>query len=358
MVTPVLPLYVVLVLGEGADKVGVIVAIATAVSYALRILGGLLSDRFDKNKPFLLAGYGISAVAKPLFALAGSWIGIATIRSFERLGKAVRAAPKDRLISQSAAAGSRGKMFGLHKTLDVAGEMGGLLLLVCVLGYFGSEGAVFRNIFFASLIPGGIACAILLLAVQDVTGGKRKQTVVRFSVEQDVRRPIFIFAAAALFMLGEAFFLLRGNELGFSLSGILLFLIGMKGTQVMLSYQVGRAIDHYSSQQLLTVGYVLGVVSLMVLLLPGPIALGVAFVLLGGHGAIVLTGIRTLIANHAADKGGTFGFFYLIYAVAASAGAFGAGFVWEHQGGTVTIALCALGSAAVSLIHFLSLKHD
>ncbi|MEM9778245.1 MAG: MFS transporter, partial [Chloroflexota bacterium] len=138
MVTPILPLFVVLVLDEGVDKVGIIGAITTFVSYVLRIAGGYLSDRYDRNKPFLLVGYGISAVSKPLFALAGGWVGITAIRSFERLGKAVRAAPKDKLISQSAAKGSVGRTFGLHKTLDVTGEFSGLIIVMVLLTMWGS----------------------------------------------------------------------------------------------------------------------------------------------------------------------------------------------------------------------------
>jgi len=99
MVTSVLPLFVVYVLHEGVDKLGFIVGIATFVSYGFRFVFGYLSDKYKIVKPFVVAGYAISAVTKPLLYFSNGWVSVATLRGIERIGKAVRSATKDSLIS-------------------------------------------------------------------------------------------------------------------------------------------------------------------------------------------------------------------------------------------------------------------
>ena len=351
MVTPILPLFVVIVLSEGVDKVGMLTAVTTLISYLLRFLGGMLSDRFDQNKPFLLLGYGMSAICKPLFALAGSWVGIAAIHSAERLGKAVRAAPKDKLISLSATEGDEGKTFGLHKALDVAGEMSGLVVLLILLGIFGSSEAVFRNIFLASLIPGLIALLILQFIVHEKRGGRAKKQRFRLALEPHLRKPILIFAAVSVFMFNEVFFVLRGNELGLPLAGILLMLIGMKIVQIMLSYSTGSAVDRFSSHHLLTVGYLLGLLSMLMLLRPSLINLALAFAMFGAHGVIMMNAIRAFISKTAIDQGAAFGGFYLIYAVATALGTIIIGYLWEFQGVFAAASFSTVGIIVAGFLH-------
>lgn len=119
MVKPLIPIYVVIVLNQGMDKLGYVLAITTLVSYLLRWVGGYLSDKFQITKPLLLIGYSLSAITKPLLAYTSSWVSVAAISATERLGKAIRSAPKDMLISASAQQQNQGKAFGLHKTLDI-----------------------------------------------------------------------------------------------------------------------------------------------------------------------------------------------------------------------------------------------
>ena len=116
LVIPLLPFFIVIVLDQGVDKLGIVLAVTTLVSYLLRFIGGIASDRMDSNKQFLIVGYGLSAIAKPILGLTESWLGVAGVRSGERLGKAIRSAPKDKLISLSANSDKMGASLGLHKS--------------------------------------------------------------------------------------------------------------------------------------------------------------------------------------------------------------------------------------------------
>ena len=137
MVTILLPIFVVYILNEGVDMLGVIIAIATFASYIFRILFGYLSDRYKIVKPFVVSGYLISAITKPLLGFSETFSSVAFLRPSERLGKAVRSASKDSLISTYAKENSHGKTFGFHKMMDIAGELSGaiiifILFLLCI----------------------------------------------------------------------------------------------------------------------------------------------------------------------------------------------------------------------------------
>ena len=123
MITSILPLYIVYVLHEGVDKLGVILAVATFISYGFRFVFGYLSDRLQIVKPFVVVGYMISAITKPLLYFSSSWVSVALLRGLERVGKSVRSATKDSLISAYSPKNKSGKNFGFHKTMDIAGEI-------------------------------------------------------------------------------------------------------------------------------------------------------------------------------------------------------------------------------------------
>ena len=144
MITPILPIFIVTVLHEGMDKLGLIVAVATFISYGLRVVSGYIADRFGLVKPLVVGGYILSALSKPLFGFAHDYIAVGILRSAERFGKGVRSAPKDVLISSYSQKESSGKTFGFHKTLDLAGELSGALFLFLML-YFLVGRSLFRQ---------------------------------------------------------------------------------------------------------------------------------------------------------------------------------------------------------------------
>ena len=139
MVNPILPIFVVSVLHQGVDKLGIIVAVATFVSYALRLLSGYISDRYGIVKPLVVGGYALSALSKPLIGFSQGYRSVAALKALERLGKGLRSAPKDLMIAHYSPKEGSGKSFGFHKTLDIAGELSGTLLLFGLLWCLGQN---------------------------------------------------------------------------------------------------------------------------------------------------------------------------------------------------------------------------
>lgn len=157
MVLGLLPLYVVSNLGASRAILGTMEGSAELVSCAFRMISGSLSDYFQKRKIFVLIGYGLSTVSKPFLAFSTSWIDVLVVRVTDRIGKGVRSAPRDALISDSVSTSISGKAFGIHRTIDQMGAILGPIAAFAILQVMDIQW-----VFLFSLIPGAIALIILI----------------------------------------------------------------------------------------------------------------------------------------------------------------------------------------------------
>jgi len=332
MVNPLLPIFVVSVLHAGMDKLGVIVALATFVSYALRIVSGYLSDRYGVVKPLVAAGYALSAVAKPLVGTAQGWQGVAAFRAMERLGKGLRSAPKDLLLSTYGTTRTHGRVFGFHKTMDIAGELAGTLLLFGVLAYFGTSEAVIRGIFYATALPGAVGVFIVLFFVRDA---EKRSAPVRFTLSRRDRRalmaavPYFLFL---FFMFGDAFFTMQAKAVGIATAVVPLLFVVSTGAQTLTSYLLGRGVDRFGAGRVLRWGYLFGTGAMALLWLRHPAATWVAYALLGLFTVATLNAQRAAIAREADNRGSVYGIFYAGIATFAALGAWVGGWIWQAYG--------------------------
>jgi MFS family permease len=127
MILGILPLFIVNNLGASRAILGSIEGSSELISYAFRLFSGSLSDKLGKRKIFVLIGYGISTVIKPFFATSTSWLDAFVIRATDRIGKGIRTAPRDALITDSVSESISGKAFGIHRTIDQTGAIVGQL---------------------------------------------------------------------------------------------------------------------------------------------------------------------------------------------------------------------------------------
>jgi MFS family permease len=126
MIVYLLPLFLTNVLGAKTAIVGLIEGVAESTASLTRLFSGWLSDKLGKRKALTVAGYSLSAVAKPLYLLANSWPVVLILRFADRLGKGIRTAPRDALVADSIKAENRGFAFGLHRAADTLGATIGL----------------------------------------------------------------------------------------------------------------------------------------------------------------------------------------------------------------------------------------
>jgi MFS family permease len=354
MVNPLLPLFVVAVLHEGMDKLGFIVAVATFLSYTLRLFSGYLSDRFGIVKPLVVTGYLLSALSKPLLGFAGNWQSVALLRGAERVGKGVRSAPKDLLIACYSGANREGTTFGFHKTLDIAGELSGSLLLFGLLLWFGSSENVLRTLFLATLLPGLIGL-LLLVFVRDAPRPEAKP--LRFLLtpaDRSVVKMLAFYFVFVFFLFSDAFFTMRAVGAGFEAAIIPLLFIVSTAVQTLVSYPLGKLIDRVGERQILSGAFLCGVAAQALLLQGSALALWFAYGFLGLFTVASLNANRAYIAREAENRGSVYGIFYAGVALFAAAGAIVWGVFWSRFGAESALLFSLIGTAVVTAAYLLS----
>ena len=165
MIYPLLPLFVATLPGGSAAFLGLIEGAAETTAALLKLVSGSYSDRVRSRKGLVLAGYGVSALARPLIALAVSPLGVLLVRVSDRVGKGVRTSPRDALIADSSPPDGRGKAFGFHRSMDHAGAVVGPLLATIALYVWAGD---LRTVFWLAGIPGLMAVALIVLKLRDV----------------------------------------------------------------------------------------------------------------------------------------------------------------------------------------------
>ena len=224
MILGILPLFIVTNLGAPKAVLGGIEGSAELISYAFRMVSGSLSDRLGKRKIFVLAGYGLSTISKPFFALTTGWLDAFFVRAADRTGKGLRTAPRDALIADSIQESSSGKAFGIHRTIDQSGAIVGPIAAFALFQIMDV-----RGIFLVSLIPGAVAVMILIFLVKEVaikrgvstatiTTAITTKVISSFSKVLKGNRPFtLLIIISGIFSLGAfnySFILLKASNLG------------------------------------------------------------------------------------------------------------------------------------------------
>jgi MFS family permease len=346
MVTTILPLYIVYVLNEGVDKLGFVVAIATFVSYGFRLVFGYLSDRWHIVKPFVVAGYLISAVSKPMLGFANTWQSIATLRGAERMGKAIRSATKDTLISAYSEKKS-GKSFGFHKMMDVAGEMSGAIVAFLALLLFGRDEEIFKDIFLWTLIPGIFSVLIVIFFVKDVPYEGRKKESFKIGADRRVLPVLMIFFIFSFFLFNDSFFIIKAKNSGIDMAYIPLFVVLLYFVQTISSYFFGLMIDRFDIFRVLMFSMTMGVVATVLLYFN--LIIG-SFTALGLFSVSSLNAIRSYISDNAQNRGTVYGIFYAGIALFGALGSMVAGLIWREFGEDIAISFSMAGLVVVFLI--------
>ncbi|BCD61671.1 major facilitator superfamily MFS_1 [Nitratiruptor sp. YY08-26] len=350
MINPILPIFVVVILHEGVDKLGIIVAVATFVSYALRLLSGFISDRYGIVKPLVVSGYALSALSKPLIGLSHSYKSVAALRGLERLGKALRSAPKDVLIASFSKKKSTGKTFGFHKTLDIAGELTGTLLAFFLLWKLGESEEVFRSIFFFTIIPGFIGLILVIFFVKDVPkkpGSKNFRLTVK---DKRVIEMLFFYFLFVFFMWSDAFLTMQAKSVGIAVMVIPLLFAISTGTQTLTSYLLGVFIDRIGALKIMAFGFLSGIISLLLLFLQKPLFTWIAFAFFGLFTVATLNATRVYIAMQSDNKGSVYGVFYAGVALFGALGAYVCGLLWEHFGMYTALVFSLIGTTALLML--------
>jgi len=262
MVLNIVPLFLANVLGVKTAVIGLIEGIAEAAASLLKLFSGWLSDKAGARKGLAVLGYGLSAVAKPFFYIARSWGLVAGVRWADRMGKGIRAAPRDALVADSVTPEIRGFAFGFHRAMDTAGALIGIVIALFVVGLTQKNAltlsrSTFQAVVLWSLIPAFLAVLSLAVGAKDVAA-KHRGAAPSVSLRR-MGKPFSIYLAiVSLFTLGnssDAFLVLRAQNLGVSVTGILVILAMFNLVYTVVSAPAGIRSDRVGRRRLIIGGW-------------------------------------------------------------------------------------------------------
>lgn len=357
MVIPVLPMFITGMLKASVASLGIIEGVAESAASLLRLGTGALSDRVGRRKPFIVFGYGLSALARAGFAMANAWQAVLGLRFSDRLGKAVRTPARDALLADSLDPRDYGRGFGLHKSMDTLGAIVGPIAAFVLLSLFPGD---YRRVFLYSIVPGALSVLVLLLfvrAVEHAPAAFRGWRGEWRALSAPFRRFLFV---DALFRLGSsslAFVLLRAHDAGFAAAHVPLVYLVYNVVFAGLSYPLGHLSDRTGRRRMIVWGYVLfaGTYALFALAAtPALIVVGLA--LLGAHSALIEGQQRGLVADLVASerRGTAYGLYHLMVGVALLPASIMAGALWDRFGASVAF-LADAGLALVAAALFVLL---
>ena len=241
----------------------------------MKVFSGYITDKYKKKKPIAFAGYATGLLYKLALLFAGSWAGILAARVIDRLGKGIRTAPRDVMVSESTEGDTMGKAFGVHKALDMAGSALGIILSYILLkGLAAGSGSgqgisvtgtdmvdTYRLIFIVSIVPTVLALLMFAFIKEKKEPRqikKREKFWVGFS-SLDGRLKLYLLIVF-LFTLGNSsntFLLLRAKSAGFDDTNVILLYFLYNLTASVLAVPFGKMSDRIGRKSVLTCGYLL-----------------------------------------------------------------------------------------------------
>ena len=357
MILGVLPFFIIRELGATAAILGIIEGLAEAVNYFFRVISGVLTDKIGRRKPLVLLGYTLSSIAKPFFAITSAWSHAFIIRILDRSGKGIRTSPRDALISDSAKKSEAGKAFGLHRSLDQVGAVGGPIIAFAFIPLIG-----IRGIFWLSFIPAVIALLILLFFVRDIITPTKNRSVFQNARAVLDRQFIMLLGALTIFTMGAynfSFVLLKAGALGINQNIIPLVYACLNVAVVIIGLPAGMMADKIGKIPVLITGYMVFIVaSLIGLLLNGnpfyafPIAM-----IFGCYLGIAETVQRAIIPDYTSEqlKGTAYALYYSMIGIGSLVANSIFGILWTNVGFEAAFEYSVIVAIAGSIALFIFL---
>jgi MFS family permease len=214
MIYPLLPTFLISVLGGNRFYLGLIEGVADSASSLLKLWSGGRSDRVGRRKGFIVLGYALATVARPLIGLLTAPWQLFMVRTADRLGKGVRTAPRDAMIADSTPAPMRGRAFGFHRAMDHLGAAIGPLLAAAFLWFWPDR---VRELFLLTLLPGLLVLVLLVFRLREPGAAAPGKEPFRLTLAPFGGNFQLFLLALVVFTLGnssDAFLLVRAGELG------------------------------------------------------------------------------------------------------------------------------------------------
>ncbi len=360
MLYPVMPIYLKSI-GFSVVLIGVLEGLAEATAGLSKGYFGKWSDVSDRRAPFVQLGYALSAVSKPLMVLLVAPLWVFFARTVDRLGKGIRTGARDAILSDEATSATKGRVFGLHRSMDTAGAVLGPSLALLYLYFHPAE---YKTLFFIAFAPGLLAIAASFLIKDKNREAKRSTERVSFLAffqywkcsPKTYRRVVLGLLVFALFNSSDVFLLLQAKNAGLTDAQTIGAYIFYNLIYAAASYPMGMLADRIGLKRTLIGGLVIFTAVYAGMAVGGGLALMAALFALYGLYYAATEGIAKALITEITDRKdtataiGTFAGFQSICALVASSVA---GLLWFNFGPAVTFGATGLITVGV-IIYFLA----
>lgn len=336
MLYPVTPLFLTSILGASMVSVGLIEGFAEITAGLLKGYFGNLSDKLGKRSIFVVIGYGLSGLVKPLPGLIQNIFTVLLSRVTDRIGKGIRTAPRDALLA-SYAEGNTGAVFGFHRSMDTLGAVFGPITALIIL-YFIPQG--YKTIYLISIIPSIFAIYFTLIVKDNKGKNKTKSKIGFFEFWKNSGRQFkvlfFVLTIFSLFNSSDVFLILKSKEIAKSDTIAILGYVYYNFVYALLSYPIGILSDKFGKKKIFILGlFAFSIVYLGFALSSGFMFIWILFLVYGFYAGasdgVVKAWISDLIPDNL--RGTAIGIITTGISLATMVGSVLAGYLWDLTGG-------------------------
>jgi len=337
MIYPLLPFFLTTVLGANPGFIGVIEGAAESTASLLKLISGWWSDRIQRRKPMIVAGYMLASAMRPLVAIAQTAAQVLAIRVSDRVGKGIRNSPRDALVADSVHPSVRGRAFGLRSAADNAGALLGPLIAFGLLSAFHMS---LRSVFWLATIPGAFAVLTAILGVKEVakhSAQQKAQPTLHGAKRMGATFWTFL-VIVFVFTLGnstDAFLLLRAKQLGVSVALAPILWALLNGVKSISNIPGGALSDRIGRRPTLIAGWL--VYALVYFLFSRATVAWHAWALFAAYGIFfgLTEGAELALIADVVPKerrGIAYGWYYLAIGIAALPASVIFGAIWDRSG--------------------------
>jgi MFS family permease len=255
MVYSVMPMFLMSI-GASKTSLALIEGIAESTAALIKALSGFWSDKIGKNKPFMLIGYGLSALIIPLYTFVVSPVQVLVLRFIERFGKGIRTAPRDSLIAGSITERDSGRSFGLQKAMDNSGAIVGPLIAFAMLSSLPGN---YRLIFLIAGIPAILAIFVIVFWIKEARKCKH-DLFTKFHFKDFPAKYYLFLGIVFIFTLGnstDALLMVKANDVGVKVALIPLVYLITSLVSVLASIPIGSLSDRIGKEKILITGFLI-----------------------------------------------------------------------------------------------------
>jgi MFS family permease len=365
MIYPLLPMFIVAVLGASATDMGWIEGIAQGTVALMAAWAGTRSDRFARRMPWVRFGYMLPVVGRALLVVASSWPLVLIGRTVDRLGKGFRSSPRDALIADITPVEIRGRAYGLDRAMDTAGAFVGVIVSAILLWWLaGSPNGKadpnahvdphpFRIVFGIAAAMGLVAVALTFVIREPAVKQEAKKPDAPGAAKMPAAywQTLAILLVFAIANSSDTFILLRAANVGLSPWAVVAAYAMYNLVYTVASYPAGALSDRIGRWWLVGIGWAIYAIAYVGFAVATPALIWPLFAFYGLFTALTDGVGKALIADHApvAHRGRALGIFYLATGGATIASSVLAGIVWDRFGAASTFWLGGV-TAAIALV--------